>query len=94
MAIQPVLCSLAVLVVLGTGAASARAEEAPANTLSCAGFLQLGRGSWYAKQDNAAFDLGSKQGAVIRGRTVAPGQTNVGGYDLAEALSARCGTAQ
>jgi hypothetical protein len=93
MAMRPVICSLALLAGLGTGAAAARAADAPASTLSCDGFFQLARGSWYAKPDNAPFDLGSKQGAVIRGRTVVPGQINVGGYDLAEVLNTRCRTA-
>jgi hypothetical protein len=93
MTIQPVICSLALLVGLAT-AAAARAEGAPPNTLSCVGFFQLARGTWYAKDDNAPFDLGSQQGAIVRGRTISPGKMSVGGYDLAEVLNATCRTAQ
>jgi hypothetical protein len=88
---QLVVRGLAIIVATGLGAACAQAQGAMPNTISCGGFHQLQRGSWYAKADNPQFDLGSMQNVAVKSRTVSPGQMNVGGYDLAEALDVKCG---
>ncbi len=87
---RPEIRGFAIAVALVAGAAGASAQGATANTISCGGFFQLERGMWYAKAENPQFDLGSKQDAVIKGRVIQPGRVNVGGYDLAEALDAKC----
>lgn len=80
----------AIAAAAGLGSACAQAQAVTPNTISCDGFYQLQRGAWYAKPGNPLFDLGSMQGVKVRDRTVLPGQMNVGGHDLAEALDTKC----
>jgi len=61
------------------------------NTIDCNGFIKLPNGDWYAKPDNPPFDLGAATQMTIRSSTIGPHAFNLGGYDLAEVLNAKCG---
>jgi hypothetical protein len=65
--------------------------ELPPNTIDCNGFTKLPNGAWYAKADNPSFDLGNVKHMTITSSTFGTRGLNLGGYDLATVLDAKCG---
>jgi hypothetical protein len=83
---RPIIIAVAAIV---SGAATARAQSLPPNTLNCADFTKRPDGSWYV--DNATFDFGTVKHMTLGKTVITKRAYGLSGADLYDALETKCG---